>query len=445
MSKGRHYQRLSFSATMLTLMSVAGSEFAFAQTAPGEGVPNCQKYEALLPKGSELIYTPVCGRADPELGGVRAAFYKYGIGINIPNLQQFSYDLLTDGLPRGEEQSYVGQKGTFGSDNAMSFTYDLARLGLQRGAQLHLQVDYSYSNWDAYFPTAFYIPALSAHLPFFDDHLIVQVGWTAFSAQFQGSSLTTSSASGAIGTNSSISSLLGFTVYKPAPGIDIEVYAPGKKLYNHFGVQRSASPDGLVEDFKQNDSSLDWNVPGANALWINEVGYRVHSGPETMAMWMRGGVVYNESDFAFLDGSNRTGYNAGFYLIGDWQLSQSSEATPWTGWYLGAKFNKAREEVSAYHMDYGLTIYKVGPFESRPNDVFSVGVSQSFVSDALGRSLESANVGYDDTVTGVNVGYVAELVGGVYLGGSVSLTDHPTIAPERDHALNLNVVLSSNF
>lgn len=418
---------------------------ALAQSAATGAVPNCQKYEELALKGAELIDTPICDRIDPGLGGIREALYKYGIGVSLVGTQGTSYDLRSSGVPRGEPPSYTGQRPEFTTDNYMITTYDLARLGFQQGAQFTFSVGADYSTWDQYGVTGFYIPQLSAIFPFFDDHVTVQVGYTVFQSMFMGSSLTTSQAGSALGNTSSIPILLGVTQTKPAPGVDIRILSPDKRFYNHFGVQRSANPDGFDVDWKTNKTSLDWSVPNAGAIFINEVGYRVQSAPGELALWMRGGAVYNESRFKLVDDPDRTAHNAGFYLIGDWQLNQPDKDKPWTGWFLGAKFDKAREDVSSFKMDYGLTLYNVGPFPSRSNDVFAVGFTRSFVSDRLVRSLQNAGARVSDTATSANVAYIAELAKGIFLGTTLSYTDHPTITPVRKPALNLIFNLSQNF
>ncbi len=138
-------------------------------------------------------------------------------------------------------------------------------------------------------------------------------------------------AASTLGPSSGILAQTGVQGFKPSPALDIRFYSKDKRYYNHFGVARSISPDGLFADSDDNRSGLQFHTKDARAVFIDEVGYRVEAGPGQKKIWLRGGVIYNNSKFTRLDEPGRKSSNYGSYAVADLQLTQPDSALPYRG------------------------------------------------------------------------------------------------------------------
>jgi len=271
---------------------------------------------------------------------------------------------------------------------------------------------------------------------FFDGRLQVQYGFDSFVDQFYGfypGGNTTASA--ALGVSSLVPIQVGFVNNKPAPEINARWSWADNRWYDRLGVARSMSPQGLRADWDQNNTwGMRLDMPGAKALFVNELGYETASSADGRATWVRQGLIYNTSRYQWRDGSGRTSRNYAFYAGVDQQLTQADPDSPGKGWYVNSMYDYAPSSVNGYPKDISLIFYKLGTFRSRPKDVFSVGASYNWISPALQRKVRAAGLTTSSYSRSLAAGYITHIRAGTYWINQVTYTLNPVPAPHRPAA-----------
>ncbi|MCC3703461.1 carbohydrate porin [Rouxiella badensis] len=410
------------------LMSIGG----LVQAADGD----CARFDKLLPKGPE---TPsigsVCDTVFPEWGGLRQDMADNGFFAQVQLLTNLTYDVAGNWK---NQPSYVGQRPTTGNVVSTNVTYDLSRIGFTDNAQLNMGVMYAYNNYrgngqDGHVA----VSELSIYQPLFNDRVILHYGYSAWLSYFYGLYLGSSTASSALGPTSVMLNQAGLTSLKPSPGFDVRLLSENKRWYDHFGVSRSQSSDGLESDSKYNTYGLRWKVPDAGTLVINEIGYRVNSEYGVPMIWVRGGSVYNKTPYFNYNSEQDEDNTWSHYLAATRQLTQPDSSLPFRGWYIDGKTNYAPQNRNVFNADASLTLFSIGPFDSRPSDMLSFGLAYNKFSDDAKRYFERHNKSAESFSTTASTAYTLRITNGIYWTNQLAWTHHPSVTPKEDDAWNL--------
>ncbi|QRF63362.1 carbohydrate porin [Variovorax paradoxus] len=413
----------------------AGEEVANNNGATPE-LPACLKYDRFNHKGSESPFPSNCESISPELGGLRQTMYDKGWNAQAILTTGLTYDLRNRN--RGT-QVYSGQKPSSTSTGSLLLTHDLERHGLPAGSLLTLGGSFAYSSFRGDGIREAFLSQLSARIPMMNDRLILQIGYFSLAGQFYGTLLGNNIAASTLGPSSGLLAQVGALGFKPSPAFDVRFYSQDKRWYNHFGVARSISPDGLFADSEENRSGLKFRTKDAKSIFINEVGYRIEAAPEQRKVWVRAGVAYNNSEYTRLDDPTKKSNNYGSYLVGDVQLTQPDSNLPYKGWYVNAYLNKGRGNVNYLPDSFGGSIYSLAPFESRPYDLLAFGISKNKYSTWARDTAVAAGQSAAKASTSFSVSYAYRVSRGVYVQSALIYTDNPTFSPKRSSALNLNM------
>lgn len=423
------------------LLSAAG--FGLAAPALALADDECHRFDRLITRGSESPLISTCERLSPTLGGLRAKMADQGWLLVGSYGAGETYDVL------GHEQrpqQYNGQRPTFSGSFLGILTYDLSRIGWGRDAQLTVEVN----SWRNTYGRAginddFAIGQLSVNQQFADGRVSLQYGYYGMLGQFYGMFLGTSTAASALGPTSVIPNLVGMTMFKPAPGMDVRVYSRNRRFYDHFGVSRSQSPDGFVADSDANPSGLTWSVDGARPIYVNEIGYRVRPSADDRMTWIRQGVIYNRSAYFDYRAQIDQPINRGFYLVGDHQFWQPDPNLPHRGWYFNLKTDYAPARQNVYTADYAATLYSLAPFARRPGDMVSFGYTYNKISKDAQAYMQER--GYDavDFSTTASASYALRAGRGVYWTNMLSYTRNPVFTTHHPDALTLRTQLNFSF
>lgn len=407
---------------------------------PAKAVDSCHRYDRFVLLGSEDAQTLPCMTIAPELGGLRAALADAGFGFSAFAGFMVNYDMRTEG---GSPQVYGGQLPTYTATFSPVLTYDLSRLGLNEGSQFVLKTIHRYNSYKNNGVTGSYFDQVSVRLPFWNNRVIVQGGYYHIGAQFYGSSIGDISGASVLGSNSSMLFQTGMSGWLPTPAIDIRFQTPDGRLYNHIGFSRSLSPRGPFYEWDHNRTGLRFDLKDSKLAVIDEIGYRLPSAPGQHKIWLRAGALYNTTDYSRIDLPLTKEDNFGFYGILDYQLTQPDLQRPFRGWYVNVKGNYGNPSLNSFAYDVGATLYNVGPFQSRPLDLFAVSIGRNFISgDAvdLYRKLGADPV---TAITTMSTSYALQVTRGVYWNNTLAYTSSPTVVPK--HQASVNILSSVTF
>ncbi|MBM7342193.1 carbohydrate porin [Pantoea coffeiphila] len=401
-----------------------------------QAADDCSRFDKMLPKGPE---TPsigsVCDTIAPEWGGLRQDMADNGFYAQVQLLTNLTYDVAGNWK---NEPNYVGQRLTTGNALSADVTYDLARLGLGEGAQLRLGAMYAYNNFKGNGQDGHVaISDLSVYQPLFDNRVILHYGYSAWLTHFYGLYLGSSTASSALGPTSVMLSQAGLTSLKPSPGMDIRFQSEDQRWYDHIGVARSQSSDGLLADSKYNTYGLRWQVPNAGTLLINEIGYRVNAGASERMTWLRGGSVYNKTPYFDYNTEQDKDETWSHYLAATHQLSQPDASLPFRGWYIDGKTNYSPEDRNVFTQDASLTLFSIGPFDSRPMDMLSFGLAWNKFSQDAKDYFERHGSSAESYSATASTAYTLRVSNGIYWTNQLAWTHHPSVTPKEDDAWNL--------
>jgi porin len=404
-------------------------------------VARCHGYDQLQPRGTTNPSISTCDTLSPDWGGLRDTLADSGWMIQGGTFLGGTFDLLNHGA---RPQLYIGQDPTYRANTFVYVTYDLSRVGFAGVSQLVFNANVQNFSYAKENPTGFAINSLYVSQRFNDGREQVQYGFDEIGNEFYGFSLGTSSTTSPAGVGSSIPYEVGFIFNKSAPEINLRLASDSKHFYDRFGVTRSVDPDGPQADWDSNNFwGLKWHIPGAEALFINELGYQIDAAPQQNMTWIREGVMYNESRFPDFHGGYADG-NYAYYLVGDHQLLQTDAAQPFRGVYINVKADYAPPDRNVYAGDVGATFYVLGPF-GRPYDAFALGYTFNQLSRSFQRMRQASGFTAVDFSRNYALSYVYRLGRGVYLSNQLSYTINPIPTPKQPEALTWMSSLSLSY
>jgi porin len=404
-------------------------------------VARCHRYDALQPQGTTNPIISTCDTMSPRLGGLRDKLANHGWLIQGGTYLGGTFDVLNHGA---RPQLYIGQDPTYRANTFIYATYDLSRIGFAGTSQLVFNANVQAFSYAQENPTGFAINSLYISQRFNGGREQVQYGYDEIGNQFYGFALGTSSTTSPAGVGSSIPYEVGFIFNKSAPEINLRLATDSKHFYDRFGITRSVDPAGPQADWDNNNFwGLKWHIPGAGALYINELGYQTDAGPQQHMMWIRQGVMYNASQFPDFHGGYAAD-NYAYYLVGDYQLIQTDAAQPFRGVYVNVKADYAPPDRNVYTGDTGVTFYVLGPF-NQPNDAFAVGYTFDELSRSFERMRQASGFTAVDFSRNYSLSYVHRLSRGIYLSNQLSYTVNPIPSPKQPEALTWMTSLSFSY
>ena len=377
----------------------------------------------------------VCDRVAPALGGVRNSLADYGIGFQALMVGGLNYDIL------GHEehpQLYGGQSPTFNATATAFLTYDLSRAGVPGDSQLIVGGVYYGNN---YFASERYLgfATVAVNQRFLNNAVELQYGFFPLIHNFYGFILAGNVASNVYGPESNVLVSSGISEIAPTPSAQIIVRDPAThRFYNNFIISRSTSPEGLLADNNANPTGLRLTVPGARALFVDEVGYKRPASQDERSVWIRGGAVINTSQYARLIDPTSPDRENNHALYGAVTYQLTSPYGDARGWYFDAKADFAPSSVNVFSRDYSVTLYSIAPFASRPKDMASLSWSQSFFSSDERARVASFGAPSAHSTASVTLSYSFNVTHGTYLSSSLIHTWNPTFTPLRQPALFIN-------
>jgi porin len=401
----------------------------------------CHRYDGLQPQGTTNPSISTCETMSPEMGKLRASLAEDGWLIQGGSAFGGTFDLAGR---EAHPQLYIGQNPTYRANTFVTATYDLSRIGFAGAAQLVFNANLQWFSYAGENPTGFAINSFYVSQRFNDGRMQLQYGFEELGNQFYGFSLGTSSTTSPAGVGSSIPYEVGFIFNKTAPEINLRLASANKHFYERFGVTRSVDPKGPQADWDSNNFwGLKWHIPGAKALYINELGYQIEAAPQQRMMWIRQGVMYNESRFPDFHGGYADG-NYAYYLVGDYQLFQSDATRPFNGAYINVKADYAPADRNVYAEDVGATLYVLGPF-GQPYDALALGYTFNRLSRSFQRMQQASGFSAVDYSRNYALSYVHRLARGVYLSNQLSYTVNPIPTPKQPAALTWMSSLSLSY
>lgn len=422
----------------LALAATTTDVKAQAQEAP----PECMQFERLTAPLGLAPTTGACSTFDPMIGGWRNALAQHGIGIILGTSASVNYDFRSRG---DSPQIYGGQKPTYLTGASLILTYDLSRFGLPDGSIFTINPQLIYSNFEGTAIPATVIQELYFRVPLYNKQVDLYAGFINLGGFFNTLGIGDIAGANVLGAGSSLTGQLGLSGYVPSPSFIANIATQDQRLYLQTGFGRSISPSGVVYDAEHNRTGLRFDAKDSGLVVINEVGYRIQPATDQKKLWLRFGAVYNDSDFSRIGRVGQTDANYGFYSIVDLQITQPDSSLPFRGWYLRANADYSSPTVNSLTSNLGLTLYNVGPFASRTQDLFAIAVTRISVSDELVRSLRVAGLRPARDLTTASVSYAFKIHDGVYWNNTLSYTSTPTVAPQRDAAVNIISNLTMNF
>jgi porin len=449
-------------ATLLRLSVAVGSLIFLANGAyaadltltpqPAAPIDPYAQYQNLRIKGTTLGLPGPADTIDGQADGVRAALAQLGVGYLVASLNTIADNVNPNALraPNGASQQYNGQRFSPGTQNFVWMTLDLSRYGIPDG-QIVAGAVYNDFEWNPSGPNKLGVGTLTYFQTLFDKRIEIKAGLLQNSLEYVAPNIAGSLAVNVFGPAGSIQYQGGLSTFTTtAPGVNVK-WNIGDGFYDKFGVQRSVSPDGGVVEINQNPIGLNWTVPNAGALYIDEFGYsRAADTGSTMAFY-RGGAAYNTSDWTQLGVAppTRSDGNSFFYLLGDQQLWQAAPTTgPRRGFYAGFSAMYAPPETNTFTSYYELRLYDIGAIPRRPDDVISLVLTDSLWSNILiDSTIAAGKLAHTDSKS-ATLSYNAHLSPGVYAGIGVSYVDHPTtvsFTPQTGSALNVLASLNLFF
>ncbi|TWB64551.1 porin [Bradyrhizobium sacchari] len=366
---------------------------------------------------------------DPDVGGARSELAKAGIGYIGMSLNNFYENTLPHAFaPTHAQQLYNGQNFTASSQNFMFITYDLSRFGIQDGQIVVAAGDSQYT-WNGGGPSRFGLTMATYYQTFLDRTFELKLGYVHNGWEFAGTNVGGSLASSVFGPAGSIIYQGGINnANVPTPGV-IFKYNIDDHFYDKVTAQRSVSPDGQVAEVNANPAAVDWTVPNAGVLYLNEFGYKRDAAPNVAQMWVRAGAAYNTSNYNNKEfPGTRTEGNSFYYLLADRQLWQSVpvKGSAGRGVYAGFSVMYAPPELNTISQYYEARLYGKGLFNSRPDDLISLVLTDTVFSNySVYQALLKNQLAHTDSKA-ITVSYNAHLAPGIYGSVGLSYIDHPT-------------------
>lgn len=415
------------------------------QTAADQSAPNqiaapapsvFQRYDDLSLKGWDIPFPKIADTIIGDKGGIRSKLADLGIGFLGFNTTTYQYDLSQTDKGYHGPQLYNGQRLTRTNGIISVFiSVDLDQYGIP-GGQIQSTWGYfnnSFPRLDG--PRSLRNTRLAYFQSLFKGKVEVKFGLLDNASEYFGTNVGGNLAVGNLGPQATIPfevglAYLGFA----APGINIKTKLGGH-FYNKYGLQRSLPPGGANAEIAYNPHGFSLHVPGTGLLQIEELGWNRPSAPGVKATWIRGGGLYNTTNFTrFRDGRGVDNWAA--FLSGDRQLTQIDRTKPYRGLYAGAAVYYAPPQQNFYSQYYEARIYGLGLIKSRPFDLASV-VASVIVNSKDGLAARTTpDVGnYGETMSLV-ASYGVHVTSGFYIQPGLGIVHHPIYSPRFGTAIN---------
>jgi porin len=379
-----------------------------------------------------------------DAGGVRSALADHGFaGYLFVGGTQWQ-NLLKSPTKTDGTQMYVGQKYTAEMFDAFLLTYDLGHIGLS-GAQILVDGGCSVSSFLPAFARACRAQNLTFYDSFFRGRVELTAGILANDLAFVDTYVGGNTNTGAFGPQAVLPVQSGLSNQPGvAPGLNV-TYHLDSKWYDKIGVQRSVSPEGLVQDYSHFDRhGLAFTEPNAKALVIDEVGFRQTATSDEFFTYVRMGGLYNWTQYRdFTTGGTSTNWNT--YLLADRQFIRADADLPYRGWYGGFSVMESPSNVNVFRSYYEARVYDIAPFKSRPADQFNVVSTYSlFSGDARQYYFKQGFYPPRKSTASVTMAYAYKVTHGTYITPGLSYTNNPSFIYEPGQGHDLNFFLSIN-
>jgi porin len=405
-------------------------------------------------------------------GGFRTALASQGIGFlsfgimvsqanmldtprSVPNSNPpCTYQNHLGGICAGN-QAYFGEAFGLGYNHNTYLTYDLGQVGLQ-GGQLQAHIVSQTSNNEAFLVNDAGVVGVSWYQPLFDNKVEFKVGWLAPIAELFGLAVGGNYAN-PFGPAASIPVELGMAIepaFAPALRAKLNIT---DTVYDQIYVQRSLPVRGVtgnpIYDEVSSSKNNFWpnfgsDVAGTGVFLLDELGYRQPEKSGVLSTWVRGGLIFNTSEFTDFSSVRSAGTKSnvpGVYLLADqqlWQQAPSSDASSYRGIYAGFTYMYTPPETAAFYQYYETRVYWIGPFDSRPQDMLTFSYTHNDISKYI-ISLTNLNSAFTNVFANkytntYGLTYFARLMPGVYGTVGIAYTDHPSISyfPTEGSSLN---------
>lgn len=415
-----------------------GSNTALPAISSASDEHGLDRFERLGIKGWDTPFPRVTDSMFQDIGGVRSALADAGIGVLGVSLNAGAYNFRNDDTPGA---TYNGKHPTyFAGLQALYLTYDTGKIGIPDG-QIQV-IGYTTANGlnRVNGPRFARIGGLAYFQQLWDDKVEFKIGYFTMSPEFIGSQVAGSLVAGTLGPQASIPVQLGFAypgTATPAAAIRIN----GQRgWYAKFGVQRSFPRGGINQVINDDKIGLRFSFPGAKPLFVGEFGINRKAQTNSKSLWVRGGAIYNTTQYVNYQTSGTT-QNWALFIGADRQLTQVDPKLPFRGVYIGASFNYAPPELNRYTRYHEARIYGIGLLKGRPSDLTSLVISYNKLS---GQVLEAqySNQDVAKYAASAIASYSYRLVRGLYFQPGVGLVKNPTPAPRVPLAVNGYLTIS---
>lgn len=414
-------------------------------------------------KGFNIPYPSYSDSLLKDYGGIRSKLDEYGIGIVGDITSIGAYNLLSgprygpgptmaDG--KASDQQFWGQRLSGVNFLQIGLSFDTDRLlGVPNGQIVVMGVN-TVSSWETFTPNQTAVADISWYQTLFNKKVEVKFGLQTNEKEWVGT-VVGGNIANPIGTSAAVHYEMGLAPIPAAqPSARIK-WNVTDRLYEQFGVMRSLPINGptgnpIYDNKIYNPSNLDFNVPNGGMLMMNEIGYKAAPTPGVHSTWIRGGVMWNNSDFNnFKTGRKQSGSVAG-YLLADRQLTQiapDSIFSAYRGLYLGGTVMLGNEDVLPFFASYEARLYGIGLFDSRPQDMMTLSYTYNDISKSLGKSINQfsdlSGLYANRSSQTFQSSYTAHVTDGLYATLGAGYTKAPSVVQrlkDRD-ALNVTVGL----
>lgn len=405
---------------------------ALPSASVGPSNDHTSQLEALGLKGWITPFPKFSDTILGDTGHIRSTLADAGIGFLFISQSRGLYNLRDDDTPGAR---YNGRRPTYqSSSQTLYLTYDAGKIGLDKG-QFQLSVGANTNGLTKVNGPRFVrIGTLAYYQEFGDDKVELKAGYFSNSSEFLGIVIAGNLAAGTLGPQATIPNQLGFGYGGIAtPGVNVRIN--GKNgFYTKFGVQRSMPSGRVAEVVQKSATGLKFSYDGAKPLVVGELGVNRRSKPGQKSFWMRGGGIYNFSDYQDYHSGGRGG-NWAMYAAVDKQLTQPDQDRPARGLYFGTSFNYAPPARNLYSQYYEARVYAVGPFKSRPSDLATFVLSYNRLGDAALRSIVPQGGAQDYVISGIG-SYSYHLTNGIFLQPGLGVIKNATYSPKVPLAVN---------
>ncbi len=377
----------------------------------------------------------------PDCNGVRGKLADFGIGLGLQNIENGNINFLSIGKPTPQGQQYVGQIPTAFTLTVNYLTFDLDKLLGIPNAKVVAGAKLMEPTWATIGPSYFEINSLYYDQRMFEDHLELQLGYIENDFEYIGTYVGGRLAGGTLGPEAVIPFEVGLSNnVSTAPTANLR--ASLGNFYEKVGVQRSIPPGvGNVPDVALNPTGFDFTIPGTKPLVIDEVGYQVHPAEDASGIWLRGGGIYNFTQYPGF-GTAPASTNYALYGLADFQLLQTFR--PESGIFAGGSIMYAPPDVNIYSQYCELRLYDIGPFPQRPYDFASLVATRTIFGQNAIDYFGTIGVPTHEASTSVTASYTYRVIKGLWLGAALTYTRNPAfrVQPGDPNAFNGTLALT---